>query len=227
MNLFQQIKRKILSKKKNTEDEFYKDFFTKNKSWSSYKPNEDEQNRLLEITTFIEKTTQSSTSSIIDIGCGRGWLANSLKKYGEIVGIEPVESVIEFAKKTYEGIDFQAMKPNEYLEENKTKKFNLAVSSEVLEHVADKLSFLKTINELLTSEGYLILTTPRKENFKRFTEVYGKSTYQPLEEWVSEKEIRILFHDSQFEIIDYKFFSPLPKYKEEYNIYQIWLCKKK
>ncbi len=34
-----------------------------------------------------------------------------------------------------------------------------------------------------------------------------------VENWGSEDEIRIIFQYSQFEIIDYNFFSPLPKYK--------------
>lgn len=209
------------------EDDFYKKFFTKNKSWSSFEPNEDEKIRLEEIFSSIDSLDQSSNLKIIDVGCGRGWLANKLKDYGAVTAIDPVESVIDFAKKQYKNIIFEALKPNEFINSKPNSKFDLIVSSEVLEHVIDKQGFLQTLNQLLNKKGHLILTTPRKENFDKFTTTYGKAKYQPVEEWVSEAEIRDLFEKSDFEIISHNFFSPLPNYEEDFNIYQIWTCKKK
>lgn len=220
---------KALFKKERNLDEnkFYNNFFIKNKSWNSYEPNEDETIRLTQIVEQIEKLQFDKNCKIIDIGCGRGWLANKLKKYGSITAIDPIEGVIEFAKKQYKDIDFSAGSPNDYLKNNPNRKFDLVVSSEVLEHVINKKEFLDDIHNLLETNGHLVLTTPRKENFDKFTEIYSTNKYQPVEEWVDEQEIRSLFKESNFEVVDYNFFSPLPNFKEDYYIYQIWTCKKK
>jgi hypothetical protein len=54
---------------------------------------------------------------------------------------------------------------------------------------------------LVVSAGYLILTTPRGELYKRWLRLgYEK---QPIEEWESEKGVRKLFAGHGFKVIDH------------------------
>ena len=80
-------------RKPKNEDEFYKFFYTINPGWNKPEPNEDESLRWAEIQKAISSLNiVLEKASILEIGCGRGWLCNKLNKLGAItIGIDPVE----------------------------------------------------------------------------------------------------------------------------------------
>src|ERR1700753_1163011 len=99
--------RNIVTKKRaHTEDEFYKNLFIENKKWNTASPNYDENLRWTTIEKFLffiegYKYANALTDKkykILDVGCGRGWLSNLLTAYGNVIGIEPVKSVVEYGK---------------------------------------------------------------------------------------------------------------------------------
>ena len=96
------------------EEKYYKKLFVENPIWNSKDPNEDELSRWTVIKEMVEDI--GLVNEIIDVGCGRGWLANKLADYGSVTGIEPVASVVEYAKGLFPKIQFYPMKPNEYIE---------------------------------------------------------------------------------------------------------------
>lgn len=210
-----------------SEDEFYTHFFTKNPSWSSPEPNEDENIRWAEIRQAIDATHPAKNIDILEIGCGRGWLTNCLRQYGTPVGIEPVAAVVKYAKKIFPGIGFHAMLPSAYIEHFPGKTFDLVVSSEVLEHATDKQLFVQDIHRLLKPGGTVVITTPRAEHYKDFIDFYGEEVGQPVEEWVSEKELENLFVQNGFEVAGKKFFAPLSAQRPGVLMTQLWTCRKK
>lgn len=219
----------ILYKNKTfkSEEEFYTHFFTKNPSWNSPEPNEDESLRWKEIGEMIEKCgIRTGGLKILEIGCGRGWLCQKLRKYGTPTGIEPVSGVIKYAKKIFPGIEFHAMLPSQYLEDHPGRKFDLVVSSEVLEHATNKSQFIAEAAKMLKPGGHILLTTPRAEHYQDFIRFYGEDSKQPVEEWVSEKEVLQLFSENGFEPIGKKFFSPLSGNHPEILMTQLWMCRK-
>ncbi|PLX28262.1 hypothetical protein C0581_02910 [Candidatus Parcubacteria bacterium] len=95
---------------------------------------------------FSDHTDISDT--VLDIGCGKGENAFDVaKKVKSVTAIDIKEQNIEYAKKHYgrENIDFVI---GDVLTYNFNKKFDKIVFSNVLEHIEDRVNFLKKLHDL-------------------------------------------------------------------------------
>ncbi|XP_051157549.1 ubiquinone biosynthesis O-methyltransferase, mitochondrial [Leptopilina boulardi] len=107
--------------------------------------------------------------SMIEIGCGGGILSEPLARIGaDITGIDPSGELIQCAKK-HASLDPSLSKRLNYIQtsieeltRSNTKTYDALVASEVLEHVADKETFLKYCTDLLKPGGSIFLTTMNK-----------------------------------------------------------------
>lgn len=215
------------NRKPQSEEEFYEDLFIINDSWNKPSPNFDELKRWEVIEYFIKRINLHKDSNILDLGCGRGWLSNLLSSYGIVVGIEPVVNVLKYAKHLFPHINFVAGKASSLLN-NYTKKFDLIVSSEVIEHIPDdeKEAFVNEIRMLLKIDGYSIISTPRKDAQKDWLKY--SNLKQPIEEWISERELRDLFENNGFKMIEIKRIPRKPRNKPDLvDLYQVCLFQKK
>ncbi len=100
--------------------------------------------------------------SVLDIGCGGGILSEPLARLGgTVTGIDPVEELIgvatTHAKKQGLGITYRAATAEDLASEGCV--FDVVAASEVIEHVADVASFLKTCRALCKPGGLLIVST--------------------------------------------------------------------
>ena len=100
--------------------------------------------------------------SVLDIGCGGGILSEPLARLGgTVTGIDPVEESIGVAtvhaKKQGLIIAYRAASAETLASEQRI--FDVVVASEVIEHVADTASFLKTCRALCKPGGLLIVST--------------------------------------------------------------------
>jgi 2-polyprenyl-3-methyl-5-hydroxy-6-metoxy-1,4-benzoquinol methylase len=210
-----------------TEQEFYNFLFTKHPSWNSSKPNEDELVRWREIENQMNQIkTGGKQIEIIEIGCGRGWLSNMLGDYGSVYAIDPIINVIKHAKKLFPHIHFEVANLEAVVSKQPERSFDLAVCTEVIEHVTDKFGFLSQMNKILRAGGTIIITTPRMEHYEDFKEAFGVSPEQPIEEWLTEDQLTELFKHTGFQVLDKKFFSPLPLQGRNIFITQMWVCRK-
>lgn len=195
-------------------DEYYKKLFIENKSWNKSKPNADETHRWWAIESFI-KDTKKQNIEILDVGCGRGVFSNLLSKYGNVLGIDPVSSVIEYGKELYPNIELMALDLDQYCFLYPDKKYELILCTEVLEHVIDKTAFMQKIKGLLSHDGYLILSTPREEVKHNWLTLFANPS-QPIEEWISTDDLINLIDDCRFKRVGYKTAS-------WFDIYQVHL----
>jgi 2-polyprenyl-3-methyl-5-hydroxy-6-metoxy-1,4-benzoquinol methylase len=203
---------------KRISDKFYKDFFVLNSDWNGFNPNEDEESRLNVIKNLISKTTLSQNSMGIDVGCGRGWLVNQLSTQVNMIGIDPVKSVIRYARKIYPNSRFYSSTPKKFLEKNPNLLYDVVITSEVIEHVENKIDFLDDISKLLVQGGVIILSTPRGELRESWELKFGKPL-QPREEWVDSSELKKMFCAVNLTLIFEESCGPL-------NIYQVYLLSK-
>ena len=232
MNLMKKVLKNIKNElrkiyyKTLSEDQYYERLFIKDAKWNSPRPNVDEQRRWQVIEEFIESIKLPDDTQILDLGCGRGWLSNLLTKYGEVIGIEPVKKVAEYAKKLFPPIQFKSGTSKDLLNQNFANRFDLIASSEVIEHVSDdqKPEFVRDINKLLKANGYAIITTPRKEALKDWATYAGID--QPVEEWISEAALEQLFTDQGFSAINNRRIPVLFNETDTIDVYQAWLFKK-
>jgi 2-polyprenyl-3-methyl-5-hydroxy-6-metoxy-1,4-benzoquinol methylase len=228
--IFRKIKNRLQyyyykNRKFKSEDEFYTYFFTKDPSWSSPTPNEDETIRLKEIITEIENIQFGRRIEILEVGCGRGWLSNELTKFGSVCGIEPVSTVVDYAKKIFPKIEFHAGFLDSLINKFPNRKFDLVVSTEVLEHVNDKPEFLKQIKSLINADGIIIITTPRMEIYDSFVAKYGVEPGQPVEDWLTEDQAKKLVFDSGFTLLNHKTFGALASDSKDGNTTQLLVFK--
>ena len=182
-----------------SETEYYEHLFVQNPEWNTTTPNVDEQSRWDRIKVLLDQHFSAGPDrEILDVGCGRGWLTNLLSSYGRPMGIEPVVPVVEHARRMFPALTFEATTPEGVAG---TARFDVVVSSEVLEHVRDKRTFLRRLNELLKPGGLLIVTTPRAELYKKWTAKFGKPA-QPIEEWISTDGLRALLGECGFDVVE-------------------------
>ncbi len=230
--LIRKIKNSLVKKEilVQSEEEYYENLFVKNSKWNTPNPNDEELLRWEVIQNFVKiaKNEQISDEeyTILDLGCGRGWLTNLLLQYGNVKGIEPVRTVIEYAKKLYPMIDFESGNAKDLIKDGSVK-FDLIVSSEVIEHVPDeeKSEFIADIYCLLKDGGFLILSTPRDEVQKEWNKYMGAN--QPIEDWISEDKLEKILNKNSFKTVQLERIKIRPIEKaSEIDLYQVWLFKK-
>lgn len=186
-------------------EEFYENFW-KSGSWGEKEMNKDEQARHRVITGLMDAFVMPRLKyrhpiRIVDVGCGRGWLTNQLNAYGSVLGIDPTAAAIKRAKELFPDEEFLCEDAIGLLDRLKIPAFHLAVSSEVIEHVPDagKRDFLESLRDLLVPDGFAILTTPRGELWKQWLRLNLEQ--QPVEAWVSERELGQLCRAVGFTVI--------------------------
>jgi 2-polyprenyl-6-hydroxyphenyl methylase / 3-demethylubiquinone-9 3-methyltransferase len=99
---------------------------------------------------------------VADIGCGGGILSEPLTRLGaSVTGIDPIEESVGVAKAHAQGMGLSITYRTATAEdlEREGRVFDAVVASEVVEHVADVPSFLRTCRSLCKPGGLLILTT--------------------------------------------------------------------
>ncbi len=189
----------------SSHDGFYVDMFVKDPAWSSPQPNTDENSRWAKISAFLDLIQARSAEQghtalrILDVGCGRGWLTNLASKYGTCQGVEPVAAVVEHARRLFPNIQFHAGTLQTVLDQPGFQPFDIVLTSEVIEHVpdAEKPGFIARIRQALRPGGFVVLTTPRKEVQAVLQREQAQSN-QPVEQWLSEDDIRGLFIGNGF-----------------------------
>lgn len=114
---------------------------------------------------FVSQFLQNKR--VFELGCGKGYgsivLANTAHT---VTAVDLNEESISFAKSNYESanLKFVLQDVREVAPELKSS-FDAVVSFEVLEHLApsDVPAFMKTVKDLIKSDGMLFLSTPNHE----------------------------------------------------------------
>ncbi|WP_144893001.1 class I SAM-dependent methyltransferase [Flavobacterium tiangeerense] len=214
---------------KQKESNFYKKLFIENEHWNTPKPNEEEVLRWEIIKDFLSNIKKDDENvDILDLGSGRGWLTNLLANYGNVVGVEPVKSVVGYSRTMFPNIKFICGTSKTLIRGKNFKKYDLIVTSEVIEHIPDhsKESFIEDISKLLNEKGFLIITTPRKEVEEQWKAYIGPN--QPVEDWITEKELEELVLKKHFSTLRLERFGIPPMFNvPDIEIYQLWLFQKK
>ncbi len=100
----------------------------------------------------------NSDSSIIDVGCGCGYLTNIIaSRYNHIVGVDISGNSIGFCRQNYPQIKFS----NEDIAFfNSSQNFDLCLAVMALHSMPDLEVFFNKIRSLLLSGGYLLILIP-------------------------------------------------------------------
>lgn len=97
--------------------------------------------------------------TICDLGCGNGHIAGRLASLGyEVTGIDASPSGIRIAQHAYPNVKFVEALINREL--TAIDKFDLVISSDVIEHLYRPSDLLEAASELLKPGGHILLGTP-------------------------------------------------------------------
>ena len=108
--------------------------------------------------------------NILDIGCGGGLLCEPMARLGaNVVGVDAAQRnipiAVAHAKQSNLTIDYRHGTAEEVLTGD--EKFDVILNMEVVEHVADPLSYIKTCEALLKNGGMMLCSTINR-NTKSF-----------------------------------------------------------
>jgi 2-polyprenyl-3-methyl-5-hydroxy-6-metoxy-1,4-benzoquinol methylase len=114
---------------------------------------------------------------ILDLGCGPGWYTEKFAAFGQVTGVDLSDEAIAMAKERFPEVTFHV--GNLYELPLPAEHYDVVISQEVIDHVADRVAFLDRAASLLKPEGYLILACGNKFVLDRLGE--GVFPTQPPE----------------------------------------------
>jgi SAM-dependent methyltransferase len=97
-------------------------------------------------------------SNVLDLGCGRGTVANAIAQNTDsrVLGIDFDIKQIAFAKDHYQSHNLQFMAGNVFTDIPKDDSFEVIVLSSVLEHLDQRIEFLKSLIDRFHPRKFLI-----------------------------------------------------------------------
>lgn len=105
-------------------------------------------------------------NTILDIGCGAGTVDFYLASQGhKILGVDISEKAVEACKKSTHALGLEDrlnFKKSNFPKERPSKRFNVVICSEVLEHIKNDKKAVEVIFSLLRPGGIVIFSTPSK-----------------------------------------------------------------
>jgi len=153
----------------------------------------------------------SKDAKIADLGCQNGVVLSLLKKngYSKITGYD-----IERQKRFPKGVKFFRADLNVA---KLKEKYDIILSSEVMEHLENPYHFMKICSKHLKKRGKLIITTPNQQKFmdKVFFFVFGENTRFRIMRnnrvFLTRRILNAMIRENKFKIVKWSYnYSKLP-----------------
>ena len=172
---------------------------------------------------FYQKTIEKQFSFIIpegstvlELGCATGDLLNAVKP-GKGIGVDFSGTVIEIARKKYPHLEFHQADAIEYAPDT---SIDYIIVSDLITSLWDIQSFFRRVRTYVTPRTKIIISSYSYiwEPVLKLGETLGLKARQPLQNWLSIKDIENVLHLENFEIIKVEKKLLFPKYIPLFNL---------
>jgi methionine biosynthesis protein MetW len=162
----------------------------------------------------------SAKSHVLEIGCATGYMTEYLArdKQCRILGVEPVQEQAELARQRGLTVITGLIDSQETLEQliAYTKEhglFDTIFMSQVIEHIANPAATLRTIKDLLSPEGNIVISTCSIVHWKcRLQIMLGRWEYEDYGifdrthlRFFTIKSFRQLLEESGYTVVDFDY----------------------
>lgn len=132
--------------------------------------------------------------SVLDLGCGSGYGTSILSKEGEakeVYGLDISKEAIEYANKFYKGknITFKVSDVENLAE---SRKVDVALAFEVLEHIEKQEKFLQGVRRGLKKRGIFIVSMPNTNTYPKGNPFHKKELTPKEFEALLKKNFKIV-----------------------------------
>lgn len=163
--------------------------------------------------------------SILEIGCGPGSITKILKEKNQcdIVGIEIDEEAINIAKYFCSEIIKADLNNKEWpILLGESRRFDVVVAADVLEHLYNPWQTLKIMSTLINSNGYILISLPHTAHAAisacLFKGTIDYKNWGLLDKthirFFGLKNIEDLIREADLKIVDYKYIRKTPEETE-------------
>lgn len=155
--------------------------------------------------------TLSRVKSLVDIGCGTGWLTERAAQCAEVtVGVDPSHESITIGRERNEGnrITYFAESIERY--SLKGKKFDLAISNMAASSAPDLQSFVSASRSILKKNAMFIFTIPHPCFWPLYWGYASDPRFKYQKSFAVEGEFKIQSEESN--ILTTHFHHPLEQY---------------
>lgn len=134
---------------------------------------------------------------ILDVGCGTGGVLQTIKNHGgDAYGIEASQGRYNLCSKLFGSLKIKNINVENLEFKTFNKKFDLIISSHVLEHCFDPIIFIKRIKYLLNDNGFIIISVP---NF--FTDFILNTSFYALHmHFFTQESLTYLFESNGLKV---------------------------
>ncbi len=119
------------------------------------------------LSEWILSLVPRTAKSVLDVGCGRAWVAASLCPKGiEVCSMDISPVNVEKALSRYPYPNHKGAIGDAFHLPFDDESFDCVIASEVVEHVPDPEAFVRSLFRVIKKGGALILSTPYKEKLR-------------------------------------------------------------
>jgi ubiquinone/menaquinone biosynthesis C-methylase UbiE len=113
---------------------------------------------------YIISEVPKNVITILDVGCGKGWVAKHFLPKGPIVlSLDVSTSNPGKAIETYSSENHSGIAADSFHLPFVDNSLDVVIASEIIEHVVDPTEFIKELFRVVKKKGRLLVTTPYKE----------------------------------------------------------------
>ena len=161
------------------------------------------------VRDFVISKIPKNANSILDVGCGNGWVAKEfLPKGKQVYSLDISVTNPSIVKRLYPSEKHLCVAADSFHLPFSNDSFDCVIASEIIEHVFDPEEFIKELFRVVKKGGDLTITTPYKEKIIYYLCIHcnQKTPANAHIHSFDEKKLESLYSGKDLETFKYETF---------------------